>query len=120
MRERLDRSEIESQSDLMAALGSLENLSLKFSDKEKAGKQGDRKPSVRKYKPCTFCEKLGKQGLFHPEVKCWNNPESPDYKLNQRSTFSSKTLGNKPIKVVNNVELQDVINEIVPNQKNLS
>lgn len=118
VRERLVRSDIETQGDLMAALGALEHLATKFS--EKTGKQGEgKKPFGKKpFKPCSFCEKLGQKNRFHPEAKCWNNPDNPENRLNSQKQASSKFLQNKPVRVVNNIELQDVINETIPNKKN--
>ena len=84
LRERLNRAEISTQGDLMSSLGNLEHLVTKISEKmDKQGKQGENKKIFNKksYKPCSICGKLGQQDRFHPEAKCWNNPDNSDNKL---------------------------------------
>ena len=130
VREKLDRSEISTQADLMSALGALEHLALKAPPlSEKQNKQTDNKKPNKKseHKPCSICAKLGNPQRYHPESICWNNPKNPDHKLDLNKARDNKSYNNndynnngKNIKVANNVELQEVMNQEINNQKNLN
>lgn len=121
VREKLDRSEILTQADLMSALGALEHLALKIPlSSDKQNKQMDINKKLNKkpeYKPCSICTKLGNLQRYHPETKCWNNPKNPDNKLYNNNSNNHNNKKNN-IKMANNVELQEVMNEEIRNQKN--
>ena len=59
------------------------------------------------YKPCSFCEKIGKPGRYHPESECKTrlNPPTRQF-LNTKSP-----VGEKNIKLTNNTEMEELLNK---------
>ena len=112
MRERLNRADIDSQGDLMSSLGNLEHLATKSLEKtDKIGKQAEnKKPLNRKpYKPCSNCDKLGYHDRYHPEAKCWNNPDNLDNRLSPHKPAPPKQNG--PIRAANGAKLRNMVSE---------
>ncbi len=126
IRNRLNKSDIENQGDLLTEL---ENLKI-LVRKEEGRTQNPGNPSLRKresdtakqkdFKACQHCEKLGYSGRFHPENQCWNNPNGNNYRGNNDNNKKSSASINKPIKIANNVELQDAFNQAIPDPRNLN
>lgn len=111
IRDRLDRNMIQTQNELISELNSLEHLAEK--EKEKPIPQNKLSDKVNR-KQCPHCEKAGFPARFHPTSTCWNNPDNP----NNRISLFAKKKNPSTVKVVNNVEFQDMINESIPDQKN--
>jgi len=82
---KLERKTLINMEDLMSKLKHFGNLNVESSEKknEKFSKQT---------KPCTFCEKLGYKERYHPEQKC-----------------RLKNKKNDKIKIVNNIDCEDLI-----------
>jgi len=108
IRDRIDRSMIQTQTELMAELNSLEHLVEKD--------ESDQKPVAQKLgrKQCPHCDKAGFPSRFHASSTCWNNPDNQ----NNRISSLAKKKDPSTVKVVNNVEFQDVINQSIPDPKN--
>lgn len=124
--DKLDRSYIENHSDLMSELSRFEcapeksDVMKSVLTKATSSPNGNQNPLFRTSgrKPCPLCEKAGFTRL-HSVATCWNNPDNPDNKLAEfAARKSSSSSRPRNVKVVNNVELQDVINEVIPNPKN--
>ena len=49
----------------------------------------------KKFEPCGFCKRTGKEGMYHPEKICWFNPKGENYVKSE-----NRKLG--PIKIANN------------------
>jgi hypothetical protein len=56
------------------------------------------------YKPCGHCEKVNRPGRFHAETECLTKLR-PDYNL-----LVSKYAKNKNVRMVNNTEMEDLLN----------
>jgi hypothetical protein len=72
---------------------------------EKKGK--DDRNSFRRYEPCRFCKKVGKEGMMHPEKFCWNNPTGVNYM--KKGEYENRKTG--PVKISNNTQLERQMNE---------
>lgn len=113
IREKLSRQEVTTYNKLMIELNQLESLvnkPFRFKNSTTDNRNNNNinsnnktesilKATNQKQKPCTICG--NKPGRFHPEVFCRNR----------------KSVG-KNIKIVNNTELENVLNEEIKEQKN--
>lgn len=124
--DKLDRSFIENHGDLMSELSKFECApekgdGTKFAQTRiTSSSKGNQNflSRVSGRKPCSLCEKAGFT-RFHSVATCWNNSDNPDNKLAEFAALKSSSSSRpKNVKVVNNVELQDVINKVIPNPKN--
>jgi len=131
-REKIDRNSITTQGKLLSEIVKWDNpqnnnkskksigqLTGDEREKVKEGRNGNGRSSSEK-KPCSWCEKRGYMGKYHPEKVCWNNPSNPDYREkggnNRKGTGMNSGL-DKTIRVANNTELEGIFNENV-NAKN--
>ncbi len=118
IRDRLNRANIESHSDLMAELSHLESMANKFKNRNNSlsfrtreGNQQKRQEnssqkSESDRKPSTICEKVGFPGRYHPETLCRN-------RSNEKNGDKSKN-----VRVTHNTELEDIINDEIIESKN--
>lgn len=115
IRDRIDRTSVETQNDLLSELNSLECYAEKLEPKNSSKSSPSDKSSRRQ---CSFCDKAGFPLRFHNSSSCWYNPDNPDNKL---SSLPSKKDRPPPknVKLINNVKLQEMLNEALPDQKNL-
>lgn len=67
------------------------------------------------HKPCSICEKIGKPGRYHPESEC--KTKQLFVPINQQRSFGNNNSLEKAIKVANNTELEEILNQGV-DQKN--
>ena len=88
--DRINKEEVIYTKDLFNELGKLEHLVTK---KKFVRKQEDTKPMKEK---CNICDKLKKGVRYHSEESCWFKT-----KIN-----NDRDLGKKPIKLINNSELE--------------
>ena len=131
VREKIDRNSITTQGKLLSEITKWETPQNSYRHRSKGTSQpvGDGRdgknengkgPNDRK--PCRWCEKRGFfKGTNHPEKVCWNNPSHPDYRerggnVTKRNTGMHNNQ-DKMIRVANNTELEDMLNEKV-NSKN--
>lgn len=126
---KIDRSFVDSQGKLLSEITKWEikagrerkNNSSKVYDNENEKGRRDEKNGYsngRRKKACSWCEKRGFRGKYHPESICWNNPSHPDYREKLvRKNFSSNNNNNEGIKLSNSTELEQLISESV-NSKN--
>lgn len=73
VREKIDREELQDSQDLFNELRRYEKLTSKrIADDNKEGKRIVKSDDK---KPCTICEKKGKNNRYHPENLCWYKSE---------------------------------------------
>jgi hypothetical protein len=60
----------------------------------------------RKFEPCGFCRKMGRENMFHPEKTCWHNPNGENY---LKSNESYRKTGQ--VRVANNTLFERQLNE---------
>lgn len=119
IRDKIDRSSCGTQGDLLAELNSKECYAIKQEKNRSSPLSSSRQPSSSDsstklgMKQCDFCTKAGFPGRIHARAVCWNNPDSSEYK----SSVGAKP-AHKGNKTVNNVELQDMLNNSIPDSKN--
>ncbi len=122
IKDRLNKSDIESQADLISELNNLESFVNRHKGKsqyvhprknnnENSHSSQDKNPLRKDYYPCPLCEKAGFLNRYHKETDCWYHPDNKDKKPNSNQK-------SKSIKVANNIELQQALNEIIPDTKN--
>ena len=117
VRNRIDRMEVETQSDLIAILQSLEHLATTFTRFSKPNSRTPPSLSDTPSKPekpekfekfCNGCYKRSRPYSNHSDSDCRYNPANKT-KANDKD---------KPIKVANNIQLENALNEVVPDIKN--
>lgn len=110
---KIDKDKCTSVSDLISKINQLDgmpgtNKSLsKDVDKNNTNNNGPSKKFNPKYKPCSFCEKIGKPGRYHPESECKTRLNPPTRKFSNTKSSS----GEKNIKLTNNAEMEKLLNE---------
>lgn len=104
VRNKLDRRDVFSQSTLISELQALEYLS-----KPGNSRTTSHSESMKGKVSCTYCKKNNRTHWNHKDVDCYLNPENKK---------ENKSFEKKPIKVANNVLLEGVLNESVPDVKN--
>lgn len=112
---KLDRDEVRSVNKLISKISQLDIPKSSPSKPSSSSKQGTgtSKPSPSEYKPCSWCEKIGHPGRYHPESQC----RTKQRLTSSNSNSSSNAYEKKNIRVVNNTELEDLVNREV-DQKN--
>lgn len=117
VRNRIERAEVETQSDLIAKLQSLEFLSVSYSKPSSNNPQTSQlsTPSdvstSKTDKFCTGCRKAGRTYRNHVDAECGFNSANKGKRL--ESSYIPR-----PIKVSNNIELEEVLNNNMPDPKN--
>ena len=114
VRNRLDRQELESTSDLVSALKSLEYLAAYAYKSSKPLSRTSEPAPKNPEKPEKFCQGCLKSGRIyrnHTDVNCGFNPINKGKRSENPNTA-------KPVKVANNTQLEEVINDNIPEPKN--
>jgi hypothetical protein len=122
IRNRLNRTDIKDHGDLMTELSHLESIVNRprnrnniMSFKTREGNQQKRQEdgtgnykNISERKTCTICERIGFPGRHHSETLCRN-----------RNFEKNNSVNSKNVKVTNNTELEDIINEeLIESKKN--
>lgn len=111
IREKLNRRIVDTQRKLMVELSRFEappkssSVSRFQSYKTSSSSPGSTPIQSSKYKPCAHCAKISKRYMFHPEKRCWYNEKSEG---NRRP---SENRNNNGIKITNNTEIENRLNE---------
>jgi hypothetical protein len=121
IQEKIDPSEISSVSELLRKLNSFERpRSISNSDKLPLLSMPSAFSSLKPRTPCPYCSKKGFQ-RFHSESNC--RTKAYDLENKKPSVFSNtsnvrKTPENRTINTVNASEANNLVNEILEQQKN--
>lgn len=127
IKDKLNKSDIENQADLITELNNLEPLvnrkkgKFQYTDLHKNSNESNQSLHGEKTfrrTPCPLCRKAG-FSRYHKEIDCWYHPDNKGQKPHFSNKDSQDIQKPKLIKMANNVELQQVLNEIIPDQKNL-
>jgi hypothetical protein len=132
IKNKLNKADIETQADLISELNNLEHLvnqrkrgKFQYADSRRNGdennqfSQQNKKPAGGYTRnPCSLCVKAGFPDRYHKDVDCWYHPDNKDTKPYFLNKDYQNTQKPKQIKVANNVELQQVLNEVIPDSKN--
>lgn len=114
VQDRINRSDVNTFEILLSELRKLEGLTKNAKMNKPTEQISSKKkpiaftPSDEK-KPCSFCDRNGYPGRFHPEALC-------RLKIRNNNSRQDNISGN--IRTVNNVGVQDTLNETISNQKN--
>lgn len=116
---RIDRNEVENQSDLLAKLQALESFAIpakkntpKLQPKYSKGENNEQVQKQKKF--CSLCHKHKRIYNNHTDLECGYNPVN----WKDRTPSMKESSEKKTIKVANNVELEQVLNENLPASKN--
>jgi len=71
--------------------------------------QVDKKKFQTEIRPCRICEKAGKPGRFHPEAECFLAANAKSGRTFVNTNSKQKNF-EKIVKVTNNTEIEDVLN----------
>jgi len=75
--------------------------------KNNTSNNGPSKKFNPNYKPCSFSEKIGKPGWYHPESKCKTRLYPP-----MRQFLNTKSpVGEKNIRSTNNTKMEELLNK---------
>lgn len=112
IQDKIEKTKVTSMEVLLSELRKLESLVQKRKTVAKInpetstpGQKNQPPVPITERKPCTYCDKKGFPGRFHPEALC---------RLKQKEQNDQP----RYIKTVNNVEVQDTLNETITDQKN--
>ena len=108
VRNKLDKRDIISQSDLISELQALEHM-VSQPSKSHNNRNYNQSNLVKSKTSCSFCKKNNKIHWNYKDSDCYLNPENKK---------EIKGFEKKPIKVANNVILEGMLNESVPDVKN--
>lgn len=112
IQDKIEKTKVTSIEDLVAELRTLESLVQKRKTMTKTNsgvpntsQKNQTQTPITERKPCSFCDKRGFPGRFHPEALC---------RLKQKEQNEQP----RNIKTVNNVTIQDTLNETITDPKN--
>lgn len=112
VQDKIEKTKVTSIEDLLAELRKLESSVQKrktFTRTNPGTSNPNQKNQIQtpitERKPCSYCDKKGFPGRFHPEALC---------RLKQKEQSEQP----KNIKTVNNVAVQNTLNEVITDQKN--
>lgn len=92
IREKINRDELENTKDLIKELKNHEGkIEKKKNYKTKEFKLQNKTNNEEK-KPCTLCEKMGKNDRYHPEDKCWFKTKFNGTKEQQRVIHNNSVI----------------------------
>lgn len=111
VRNRLNREDLESTSDLISALQGLEHLVTYTYKPTKRTSEPSPKTNEKSEKFCQGCFKNGRTYHNHTDADCGFNP------INKGKRFENPNTA-KLVKVANNTQLEEVINNNIPQPKN--
>lgn len=118
IKNRLSRKNITNQEQLINELIQLENLTNTRKSNSQYFKANTNTKYNEKKKACTLCEKKGYKDRIHAEEKCWFHPDNkndrnaPWNRISSNISMKTNTSNNnnKPVKIANNVELENELN----------
>ncbi len=116
IREKINRKRVDTFCKLVTELNQFESVKPFVSDSSsKPRPETSRTFVTSRYKPCSICEGLGRPNMYHPERLCYNNKSKNNTNANKNN---EKPGEKKSIRIANNTEMEEQLNNEVLNQKN--
>lgn len=112
--DKLERDKMKTVSDLIKKINQLDRPQTKTSKNNNSNDNNSERIRNPNFKACSYCAKIGKPGRYHPESVC----KTKQFGLEPKRSFTNNNSSDKNIKISNNTELEELLNEEVIDQKN--